>query len=98
MAGFHSFAAQMRLGMITLPANAVYMWTRGYDPAASPNTAGNQLFYPWAFDTSRMTCATNAAPMIGFSSKANGNQTGAFGCYDKAYTNTVSLCCLDGAF
>lgn len=98
MAGFHSFAAQMRLGMITLPANAVYLWTRGYDPAGSPNTAGNQLFYPWNQETSRMNCNVGAAPMIGFSSKSGGNTTGAFGCYDKTYTNTLALCCLDGAF
>ena len=36
--------------------------------------------------------------MIGFSSKSGGNTTGAFGCYDKTYTNTLALCCLDGAF
>ena len=38
--------------------------------------------------------------MIGFSSKAaNGaNNTGAMGCYDKTYTSTVAVCCLDAAF
>jgi len=100
MAGFHSFAAQMRAGMITLAANAVYMWSRGYDPSGAPNTTGNQFFYPWNQDTSRLNCNATAAPMIGFSSKAagGGNATGAMGCYDKTYTNTVGLCCLDGAF
>lgn len=100
MGGFHSFAAQLRANMITLPASAVYIWSRGYDPTGAPNTAGNQFFYPWAFDTSRFNCNANAAPMIGFSSKAAGgaNNTGAMGCYDKTYTNTVAVCCLDGAF
>lgn len=98
MGGFHSFAVQMRQGAITLAANAVYIWSRGYDPSGGPNTTGNQFFYPWNLDTSRLTCNTNAAPMIGFSSKSGGNNVGAMGCYDKTYTNTLSLCCLDGAF
>ena len=95
MAGFHSFAAQLRTNMITL-APVGYLWTRGYDPAGAPNTAGNQLFYPWSQDTSRMSCNTNAAPMIGF--KGAANTTGAMGCYDKTYTNALGLCCLDSAF
>ena len=39
MGGFHSFAAQLRANMITLPPSAVYIWSRGYDPAGAPNTA-----------------------------------------------------------
>jgi len=100
MGGFHSFAVQLRTNAITLANGVNYIWTRGYDPAGSPNTTGNQIFYPWNQDTSRLNCNAAAAPMIGFTSKngGSGNATGAMGCYDKTYTSTVGICCLDGAF
>lgn len=94
MGGFLSFASQLRRGLVAVPSPAAYIWSRGYDPAGSPNTTGNQLFYPWGLDTSRLNCNASAAPMIGFRS----NNGGAMGCYDKSYTGTVALCCSDGAF
>ncbi len=92
MAGFHSFAAQLRQNMITLAAVA-YLWTRGYDPAGGATTSGNQLFYPWNQETSRMTCNAGAAPMIGFTSKApsSANATGAIAVTTRPYTNALAL-------
>ena len=99
MAGFHSFASQVRRGLLSPSSLAPYIWSRGYDPAGSPNSAGNQIWYPWGYGSpAGLTCNTNAAPMFGYSSKSGGNSTGAAGCYDKTYTSAIAVCCPDGAF
>jgi hypothetical protein len=96
--GLLSFASQVRQKKISPTVG--YIWSRGYDTSSGPSSTGNQLWYPWSQDTNRMACNSDAAPMLGFSSKAGGhspNSTGAMGCYLKTYS-AIGLCCVDGAF
>lgn len=75
-----------------LTSGSAYLWVAGYDVVGNKTTTGNQMWYNWGQDTSRMTCSTTSAPMFGlFHTDANSN--GANGCHPKSYTSGLGPCC-----
>ncbi len=91
-----AYMAQRRYGSLSSPPVSYYVWSRGWNPTATPDSTGNQFWYPWPYATNQSSCSATSAPMLSARTQAgSGDYTGAMGCYLKSYAGAFSLCCLN---